>query len=113
MQFETKSFATNQALNKPSQISAMVMFAFFFYVFTWNIGMLAIAGGAQAVAAMAYGTDSVPKVDKICGPGNQFVTMAKMLVQNDNNAIISIDMPAGPSEIMVKPKINLNLVTKI
>ena len=58
-------------------------------------------GGAQAIAAMAYGTESVPKVDKICGPGNQFVTTAKMLVQNDSSAFVSIDMPAGPSEIMV------------
>ena len=50
---------------------------------------------------MAYGTESVPKVDKICGPGNQFVTTAKMLVQNDSKAFVSIDMPAGPSEVMV------------
>ncbi|KNC87149.1 hypothetical protein SARC_00730 [Sphaeroforma arctica JP610] len=60
-----------------------------------------LAGGAQAVAAMSYGTASVPKVDKICGPGNQFVTAAKMFVQNDANAAVSIDMPAGPSEVMV------------
>jgi len=40
-----------------------------------------LAGGAQAIFAMAYGTESVPKVDKICGPGNQYVTAAKMLVQ--------------------------------
>ena len=50
---------------------------------------------------MAYGTESVPKVDKLCGPGNAFVTMAKMLVQNDSTASVSIDMPAGPSEVMV------------
>ncbi|CAG8542255.1 10755_t:CDS:2 [Paraglomus occultum] len=60
-----------------------------------------LAGGAQAVAAMAYGTESVPKVDKICGPGNQYVTAAKMLTQNDSSAMISIDMPAGPSELLV------------
>lgn len=59
------------------------------------------AGGAQAVAAMAYGTESVPKVDKIFGPGNQWVTAAKMLVQNDTDALVSIDMPAGPSEVLV------------
>lgn len=59
------------------------------------------AGGAQAVAAMAYGTKSVPKVDKIFGPGNQWVTAAKMLVQNDTDALVSIDMPAGPSEVLV------------
>lgn len=59
------------------------------------------AGGAQAVAAMAYGTNEVPKVDKIFGPGNQWVTAAKMLVQNDTDALVAIDMPAGPSEVLV------------
>jgi len=59
------------------------------------------AGGAQAVGAMAYGTASVPKVDKIVGPGNQYVTAAKMLVQNEVDALVSIDMPAGPSEVLV------------
>lgn len=58
------------------------------------------AGGAQAVAAMATGTESVPKVDKIFGPGNQYVTAAKMMLQN-SEAQISIDMPAGPSEVLV------------
>ncbi|SHF72649.1 histidinol dehydrogenase [Fodinibius roseus] len=58
------------------------------------------AGGAQAVAGMALGTSSVPKVDKILGPGNQFVTAAKMLLQN-SDAQIAIDMPAGPSEVLV------------
>lgn len=56
------------------------------------------AGGAQAVAAMAYGTESIPKVDKIFGPGNRWVTTAKQLVSRDSTAI---DMPAGPSEVMV------------
>ena len=55
-------------------------------------------GGSQAVAAMAYGTESVPKVDKIFGPGNRYVTAAKQLVSTSNTAI---DMPAGPSEVMV------------
>lgn len=59
------------------------------------------AGGAQAVAALAYGTETCPKVDKIFGPGNQWVTAAKMLVQNDTEALVSIDMPAGPSEVLV------------
>ena len=59
------------------------------------------AGGAQAVAALAYGTETVPKVDKIFGPGNQWVTAAKMMVQNDTDALVSIDMPAGPSEVLV------------
>ncbi|ODV86165.1 hypothetical protein CANARDRAFT_27428 [[Candida] arabinofermentans NRRL YB-2248] len=62
---------------------------------------IVLAGGAQAVAAMAYGTESVPKCDKIMGPGNQFVTAAKMLVSNDSNAMCAIDMPAGPSEVLV------------
>ena len=60
-----------------------------------------LAGGAQAISAMAYGTESVTKVDKILGPGNQFVTAAKMLVSNDTTAAVSIDMPAGPSEVLV------------
>lgn len=54
-------------------------------------------GGAQAVAAMAYGTESVPKVDKIFGPGNRFVMEAKLQVSEN----CAIDMPAGPSEVMV------------
>ena len=58
------------------------------------------AGGAQAVAAMAWGTQTCPKVDKIFGPGNQFVTAAKMLLQN-SEAMVAIDMPAGPSEVLV------------
>ncbi|MGN1281422.1 MAG: histidinol dehydrogenase [Succinivibrio sp.] len=57
-------------------------------------------GGAQAIAAMAYGTQTVPKVLKIFGPGNQFVTMAKRLASNDANGA-AIDMPAGPSEVLV------------
>src|SRR5664280_2529648 len=55
-------------------------------------------GGAQAIAAMAYGTESIPKVYKIFGPGNQYVTKAKELIQQDG---IAIDMPAGPSEVLV------------
>jgi histidinol dehydrogenase len=55
-------------------------------------------GGAQAIAAMAYGTKQVPKVFKIFGPGNQYVTAAKQMVQLENTAI---DMPAGPSEVLV------------
>lgn len=52
------------------------------------------------MAAMAYGTQTVPKVSKIFGPGNQFVTAAKMLLQN-SEAMVGIDMPAGPSEVLV------------
>jgi len=56
------------------------------------------AGGAQAIAAMAYGTETIPKVYKIFGPGNQYVTAAKQLINKDG---IAIDMPAGPSEVLV------------
>jgi len=54
-------------------------------------------GGAQAIAAMAYGTGTVPKVDKIVGPGNVFVTAAKLEVSKD----VAIDVPAGPSEVLI------------
>lgn len=56
------------------------------------------AGGAQAIAAMAYGTESIPKVYKIFGPGNQYVTAAKQIVTKEG---VAIDMPAGPSEVAV------------
>ena len=55
-------------------------------------------GGAQAIAAMAYGTEKIKKADKIFGPGNQYVTAAKQLIQLDG---VAIDMPAGPSEVCV------------
>ncbi len=58
-----------------------------------------LIGGAQAVAAMAFGTETVPKVYKIFGPGNRYVTQAKQMVQS--LAGTSIDMPAGPSEVLV------------
>ncbi len=66
----------------------------------WLTGVKGIykVGGAQAIAAMAYGTASVPAVDKIFGPGNQYVTRAKQLVQLDG---VAIDMPAGPSEVLI------------
>ena len=72
-----------------------------------EIGITGIykTGGAQAIAAMAYGTESVPKVYKIFGPGNQYVTMAKQLVQQDG---VAIDMPAGPSEVLVIADKNAN-----
>ena len=57
-----------------------------------------VAGGVQAIASMAYGTESVPKVYKIFGPGNQYVTAAKQLVSLRD---VAIDMPAGPSEVEV------------
>ena len=69
----------------------------------WSCQLLGIkevflTGGAQAIAAMTYGTESVPKVDKIFGPGNQFVTEAKQQAQK---AGVAIDMPAGPSEVLI------------
>ena len=62
---------------------------------------IVLAGGAQAVAALAYGTESIEKCDKIFGPGNQFVTAAKMCVQSDAAALVGVDLPAGPSEVLV------------
>ena len=56
------------------------------------------AGGIQAIAAMAYGTASVPRVNKIFGPGNQYVTAAKQIAARDG---VAVDLPAGPSEVMV------------
>jgi histidinol dehydrogenase len=55
-------------------------------------------GGVQAIAAMAYGTESIPKVDKIFGPGNKYVTVAKQIVSLGD---VAIDMPAGPSEVAI------------
>ena len=55
-------------------------------------------GGAQAVAALAYGTESIPRVDKIFGPGNRYVTKAKQLVGAND---VAVDLPAGPSEVLV------------
>jgi histidinol dehydrogenase len=64
-----------------------------------GIERIYLAGGAQAIAAMAYGTESIVKVDKIFGPGNQFVTKAKTIIQSTTTT--AIDMPAGPSEVLV------------
>lgn len=63
-----------------------------------GITKIACIGGIQAIAALAIGTDTIPKVDKIFGPGNQYVTAAKQYAQNSG---VAIDMPAGPSEVMV------------
>src|SRR5882672_5115245 len=62
-----------------------------------GVNEIARIGGAQAIDAFAYGTQSVPRVDKICGPGNRYVTAAKRLVSND----CAIDMPAGPTEVLI------------
>ena len=79
---------------KDGTIHPMILFA----AQTVGISKIFKAGGAQAIGAMAYGTETVPKVFKIFGPGNQYVTCAKQLVQSEG---ISIDMPAGPSEVCV------------
>ena len=72
--------------------------AILFAAETVGITRIFKVGGVQAIGAMAYGTESIPKVDKIFGPGNQYVTLAKQLVQQDG---LAIDMPAGPSEVCV------------
>ena len=63
-----------------------------------GIRQIYCVGGAQAIAAMAYGTKRIPKVDKVFGPGNRYVTLAKQLLSADT---VAVDMPAGPSEVMV------------
>lgn len=72
--------------------------AILFAAETAGVSKIFKAGGIQAIAAMAYGTESVPKVYKIFGPGNQYVTAAKQLVSLKE---VAIDMPAGPSEVEV------------
>lgn len=62
-----------------------------------GVSEIARMGGAQAIGALAYGTQSIPSVDKICGPGNRYVTAAKRIVSND----CAIDMPAGPTEVLI------------
>lgn len=62
-----------------------------------NIDKIYLTGGAQAIAAMAYGTESIPQVYKIFGPGNRYVTEAKKQLQS----LVAIDMPAGPSEVLI------------
>jgi len=64
-----------------------------------GIDKIYLIGGAQAIAAMAYGTETIPKVNKIFGPGNQYVTKAKSLVMADG--VVAIDIPAGPTEVLI------------
>ncbi len=80
--------------NKVGEINPVVLYS----ANLLGIEKILKLGGAHAIGAMAYGTESVPAVDKIFGPGNQYVTAAKQLVARDT---VSIDMPAGPSEVMV------------
>ncbi|HOK40524.1 MAG TPA: histidinol dehydrogenase [bacterium] len=69
-----------------------------------NINQIYISGGAQAIAALAYGTETIPKVDKITGPGNIYVTLAKKFVYG----IVDIDMLAGPSELVIIAEDKIN-----
>ena len=80
--------------NKEGKVNPAILYA------AWKSGVTKVykVGGVQAIGAMAYGTESVPKVYKIFGPGNQFVQMAKQLVSLRD---VAIDMPAGPSEVAV------------
>ncbi len=80
--------------NKKGEINAAILFTAN-YLGIKNIYKI---GGAQAIAAMAFGTETIPQQNKIFGPGNQYVTKAKELVQK---AGIAIDLPAGPSEVLV------------
>lgn len=80
--------------NKEGKINDAILFA----AKLTGVDKIYKIGGSQAIAAMAYGTETIPKVDKIFGPGNQFVMAAKQLVALEN---VAIDMPAGPSEVAV------------
>jgi histidinol dehydrogenase len=80
--------------NKQGKVNEVVLYAAQYL----GINTIFKIGGAQAIAAMAYGTETVPQVYKIFGPGNQYVTKAKELVQTQG---VAIDMPAGPSEVLV------------
>ena len=82
----------------PSDASGKVHPAILYAASMCSISKVFKLGGAQAIGAMAYGSESVPKVDKIFGPGNQYVTEAKKQV---STSCCAIDMPAGPSEVMV------------
>ncbi len=80
--------------SKSGEVSAQILYA----AKLCGVDRVFALGGAQAVAAMAYGTQSVPRVDKIFGPGNRYVTKAKQIVSTNR---VAIDMPAGPSEVLV------------
>ncbi len=82
----------------PPQKDGSIHPAVLYAAYTTGITKIIKSGGAQAIAAMAFGTESVPRVYKIFGPGNQYVTAAKQYVQQSG---IAIDMPAGPSEVCV------------
>ena len=80
--------------NKEGKVNPAILYA----ARVAGVSKIFKAGGVQAIGAMAYGTESVPKVYKIFGPGNQYVMAAKQQVSLDE---VAIDMPAGPSEVCV------------
>ena len=80
-------------VNKEGKVHPAVLYA----AMICGVHRIFKVGGAQAVAAMAYGTETIPAVDKIFGPGNRYVTKAKEIVSRK----VAIDMPAGPSEVLV------------
>ena len=81
----------------PCSAEGKVAYAVLYAAKVCGVDRIFKVGGAQAVAAMAYGTETVPAVDKIFGPGNRYVTKAKEIVSRN----VAIDMPAGPSEVLV------------
>lgn len=80
--------------NKEKKLHPAILYA----AHITGITKVFMIGGVQAIGAMAYGTESIPQVHKVFGPGNQYVTCAKQLVQKDG---VAIDMPAGPSEVAI------------
>ncbi len=84
----------------PPNLKGEIQPAIFYAAAKCGIRTLFSIGGAHGIAALAYGTESIPKVDKIFGPGNRYVMEAKNQVSKDRNGA-SIDMPAGPSEVMI------------
>lgn len=88
----------NIVLTTPPDKEGKVNPAILYAAMLCGIDTIVKAGGAQAIAAMAQGTETIPKVDKIFGPGNQYVTAAKQWLSNYG---VAYDMPAGPSEVLV------------
>ena len=80
--------------NKKGEINPAILFA----AKITGVSKIFKVGGIQAIGALTWGTESIPKVYKIFGPGNQYVTAAKQIAQNYG---VAIDLPAGPSELLV------------
>ncbi|MFZ9981768.1 MAG: histidinol dehydrogenase [Cyclobacteriaceae bacterium] len=88
----------NIFLCSPPSVNGHIHPAILFAAHATGVNRIFNLGGAQAIAAMTYGTETISKADKIFGPGNQYVTMAKMIAQQSG---VAIDLPAGPSEVLV------------